>query len=760
MHKSVHGQARGLLLALLVGTASVVVAEEWIPLNGPSGADIRNFAASAANPSRVYATDFHGGMFVSNDRGASWQPCRDGLGVADGNPSLLTVTIDPVDEAILYTGNSDGLYKSVDSGVSWQRILTGVIPWETAVSPRDHDRLIIGTTTGLYSSTDGGANWDFDRAGYIFCVKFNPLHPDTVIAYDNTAGVLRSTNEGMSWNLISTQLPAGRNLLRIDPATPSRLYALANNASDTNAVYKSTNGGVTWVAKHSIDRWMSDIALDQQDPANIWVAADPPDFQLGAVLWKSTDFGESWVELRLPTSAYHYVPYARAVEVDPANGSNILVGIPWVGILRSTDHGASWSAPHVPGAQLQDFVQYDTTAGYVYTSATAGNLWRVTPGGHDWTRLTDSTHSRVEDLAINPRNSQEMYVASSWNGAVHKSTDGGASWRMTSLYDLDVNAIAISSASPNVLVAGATNPTSVYGVYVSNNSGVTWGRTLSGQFYHVAIHPVSADTMLAANQGAMGEQTNLYRSTDQGNTWEVVFTDGSGGSGCANLIYDPVSPNAIYASTFYHGVVRSTDGGNNWDSDLGGFHGRGTIRDIKVDPANGDVYLSLTDGLYAGEVYRSTNRGDSWTLMSNAGRWPVNTAVWCIDVKRSNDSLALIVGTRGCGLYSWGRLPGVGIRGYSVIPGCDPGLTAIPNPFSARTEIRLPECVTTARSVLIHDCAGRLVRTLSIPGPGFPVTRVVWNGRNDNGQRVKPGIYFASLSGSGSDRPAKMIVAR
>ncbi len=749
-----------MLLALLVGAASAVVAEEWVSLNGPSGADIRDFAVSAGNPNEIYAVDFFGGLFKSTDGGSNWFPARDGLGMPGGNPGFLTVTIDPTDDAILYTGNSDGLYKSTDSGGNWERILSGVTSWETAVSPRNHDRLIIGTTTGIYSSTDGGTSWSFNKPGYIYCVKFDPSGPDTVIAYDKNTGIFRSTDEGVNWTLISTQVPTGHyTRLEIDPVTTSRMYALSHDGSGTNVVYKSTNGGVNWTARHSVNRTMSGIALDQQNPANIWVAGEAEQ-TFGAVLWKSTNYGENWTELVLPTSDYHYVPYARTVAVDPTNGSNIFVGIPWVGVLYSTDRGTSWSAPHIPGAQLQDFVQYDTTSGYIYTSAMAGNLWRVTPGGHDWTRLTDSTQSRVQDLAINPQNRQEMYIASSWNGAVHKSTDAGANWNMTSLYGLDVDAIAISPVSPNVLVAGATNPVSAYGVHVSDNSGVTWSKTLVGQFYHVAIHPLSADTMLAANTGPMGGQTRIYRSTDQGSTWEIVFIDGSGGSGCANLTYDPLSPNVIYASTSRHGLVRSTDGGNNWDTNLGGFQGAGTIRGVAADPSNGDIYLSLTDGFYAGEMYQSTNRGDSWTLMSNAGRWPVNTAVWCIDAKRKDDSLALIVGTRGCGLYSWGRLPGVSIREVSEIAGCEPGLIAVPNPFSARTEIRLPECVTTAQSVLIHDCAGRLVRALPVSDHRSPFARVVWNGRDNDGQRMKSGIYFVSLSGPDSVCAGKVVIAR
>ncbi|MBN2537928.1 hypothetical protein JXB37_06600, partial [candidate division WOR-3 bacterium] len=243
-----------MIPALLFGAAAVVAAEEWVPLDGPPGADVRSFAAGAASPDRVYASDFYGGLFASTDRGASWHPCRDGLGPPNGSTCFLTVTVDPVDEARVYTGSTDGLYRSVDSGASWQRILDGVIPWETAVSPRDHDRLIVGTTTGLYSSTDGGANWSFDRAGYIYCVRFDPQHPDTVLAFDNTAGVLRSTDAGASWSLVSTSLPAGRNLLRFDSATPGLVYALAANASNTNAVFRSTNAGATWTLEFSIDR--------------------------------------------------------------------------------------------------------------------------------------------------------------------------------------------------------------------------------------------------------------------------------------------------------------------------------------------------------------------------------------------------------------------------------------------------------------------------------------------------------------------------
>lgn len=741
------------LLPALMAVAAVTLAEEWMPLDGPPGADVRSFAAGATSPHRVYATDFYGGLFVSADRGASWRPCRDGLGPPGGSTCFLTVTVDPVDEAKVYTGSTDGLYQSVDSGATWQRILDGVVPWETAVCPSDNDRLVVGATTGLFSSTDGGATWSFDRAGYIYCVRFDPLHPDTVLAFDNTAGVLRSTDAGASWNLISTALPAGRNLLRFDPATPGLVYALAANASNTNAVYKSTNGGATWTLKFSLDRWLNDIALDRQDPRHIWLAGNPPDFELGAVLWHSTDRGESWNELRLPTTGYHYVPYARSVTVDPADGNNVIVAIPWVGLLRSTDRGASWSASSIPGSQLQYFVRYDTDAGCIYTSTVAGNLWRVTPGGSDWTRLTDSTHSRVQDLAINPQDHRELFIATAWDGAVFRSTDAGANWSMTSLYGVDASAVAIAADAPNVLLAGVTNPAPPYGVYVSRNSGVTWGKRIDGQFGNVAVHPVSADTMLAANAGPMGEQTRIYRSTDQGETWSVVYVEGSGGPGCANLAFDPQSPNVVYASSFYHGVLRSTDGGGNWSEDVGGLQGRGTIRDIRVDPENGDVYLSLTESMYSGEMYRSTDRGDSWTVMSNEGRWPVNTAVWCIDVQHVHDSLALVVGTRGCGLYSWGRLPSVGVREFPGVPGRASVLAVRPNPVvGGEAILRVRGFQGSRVRVTAHDASGRSVlsRSLVIGDWSFGIPLDV--------RGLSSGIYLVRVESDTRSASGKLVI--
>ncbi len=766
--RSNHIIEKGILLFLgfiFLAASALIADERWYALDGPSGADVWDFDVSITNPNNLYVTDLHGGILASTDGGSNWFPTRNGLGIAGGNPGFSTVTIDPVYDSIVYTGNSDGLFKTTDSGNNWALLLDGVIPWQTAVDPQDHQHLIIATTTGIFYSTNEGANWDYALSGYFYTVLFNPLHPDTVIAFEKDSGVYRSVDGGSNWSLISSTLPTGRyTLIDIDPITPSILYAVSYSTSGTNYIYKSTNGGENWSIKLSDERYLISISVDKQNPANIWSAGQKDKFGFGAVVWKSTNYGENWTEFVLPTSDHHYVPFARTIKVDPTNSNKIFVGIPWVGILRSIDGGISWSAPHIPAAQTQHFVHYDTVTNYIYTSTMAGNLVRVTPGGNDWLMLTDSSQSRVHALAINPENHQEMFIASTWDGAVHKSTDGGSTWSQTSLYDCDVDAIVISPSSPNVLVAGVTNTTSYYGVWVSSNSGLTWSKKLTGQFYAVAIHPLSADTIFAANTGPMGENTYIRRTENRGTTWDIVFQDGSGGSGCRNLTFDPINPNIIYASGQNNGFIRSTDCGDNWDTNLGGFQGAGTIRGIAIDPQNGDIYMSLAEDFYTGKVYKSTDYGNNWTEMLNDGRWVVNTAVWCITAERKNDSLALIVGTRGCGLYYWDRLPGTGVKEKKIprLTGLKTVLSVSPNPFRKKTEIKwtlgtghsaLGENPITndqcPMTISIYDVSGRLVKSFSLFTPHSSlISSLSWDGTNEHGKEVAPGVYFIKIVGA------------
>ncbi len=749
----IRGKFYLILLLLIYPFTLLLSAEQWYSLNGPSGADIRSFDISTTNNDIVFATDFHAGVLASTDGGLYWSFAHDDLGIAGGNPGFLTITIDQTENEKVYTGNSDGLFKTLNSGTSWNCILNGVIPWKIAINPQNHDHIIIATTTGIFYSTDEGINWSYVLSGYFYTVLFNPIHPDTVIAYNKNTGVHRSIDGGLNWSLISTDLPLGNyTLIDIDPITPSLLYAVSYNTSGTSAVYKSINGGENWLMKLSMEEYLTGISVDKQNPENIWVSAQKEKLNLGASVWKSTDYGENWLEIVIPTSDYHNVQYARTVKVDPANGNNIFVGIPWVGIFKSTDGGVTWSIPFIPAAQTQYFVHYDSVTNYIYTSTMGGNLVRITPGENDWVILTDSVQSRVSALAINPTNHQEMYIGSTWGGGVFKSTNGGTSWSITSLYNCYVDDIVISPSSPNVLVAGVSNTTSVYGVWISTNSGLTWARKLEGQFYTVSIHPLSADTIFAANTAAMGGNTYIYRTENGGNTWETVFIDGSGGPGCCNITIDNINPNIIYAWANNYGFIRSTDGGDNWQTNLGGFLGTGTIRDIAIDPQTEDVYISLTENFYTGKVYKSTDYGNTWSQMSNDGRWSVNTAAWCISASRKNDRLMLIVGTRGCGLYSWDQIPGAGIfeNEISNFHNLKLSLTIYPNPFREKVYINLSSEVDInifSFTIQIYDISGRLIRNLSTDNFST-LSSITWDGKDINGEEVDAGVYFIKASNS------------
>ncbi len=84
-----------------------------------------------------------------------------------------------------------------------------------------------------------------------------------------------------------------------------------------------------------------------------------------------------------------------------------------------------------------------------------------------------------------------------------------------------------------------------------------------------------------------------------------------------------------------------------------------------------------------------------------------------------------------------------------------------PNPFAPLTNIRFGLTGTGGSATLrIHDVGGRTIRTISTPalGPGYH--QITWNGKNDAGQFVSPGIYFYDLSSGDWSAASKMMLLR
>jgi len=240
---------------------------------------------------------------------------------------------------------------------------------------------------------------------------------------------------------------------------------------------------------------------------------------------------------------------------------------------------------------------------------------------------------------------RETYYMGTTGGGVWKTINGGSSWTNVSdgYFGGSVGAVAVSEWDPNVVYAGLGektvrgNVSPGDGIWRSNDAGDTWTKLGLEDTQHISrirIHPKDADTLYVAAMGHLfgpNEERGVYRSTDGGKSFEkILFV--SEDAGAVDLAMDPTNPRILYASfwkirrTPYSlesggkgsSLYKSTDGGDNWTliSDNEGFaEGPLGIIGITVSPTNNKNLYAIVEAEEGG-VYRSRDGGETWARVN------------------------------------------------------------------------------------------------------------------------------------------------
>ena len=252
---------------------------------------------------------------------------------------------------------------------------------------------------------------------------------------------------------------------------------------------------------------------------------------------------------------------------------------------------------------------------------------------------------RIIDLAINPDNFSEYYVAVA-SGGVFKTVNSGITF--TPVFDsqksYSIGCITIDPNNSNVVWVGTGENNSQRavswgdGVYKSIDGGKSWknmGLKTSEHIGKILVDPRNSNVIWVASQGPLwnkGGERGLYKSIDGGKTWTISL-EISENTGVSDIAFDPRNQDVVYATSYQRRrhvytlinggpeatVYKTEDAGSNWRKIDKGLPGgdKGRIG-ITVSPANPDfVYAIVEAGKGKGGFYRSINRGETWNKMSS-----------------------------------------------------------------------------------------------------------------------------------------------
>lgn len=461
-------------------------------------------------------------------------------------------------------------------------------------------------------------------AGRLQCVRFHPAGTNTIYVGTAAGGLWKSVDNGTTWTTNTDQLASlGIADIAINPSNASIMYIATGDydAGDTHStgILKSTDGGVTWnttgiVWTTSQQRRIGRLLINPINPNSLIAFTS-------VGVYKSLDAGVTWSltlvggykdgEYKPGDTTVVYAGGGNTFYKSTNGGANFTgVSLSAINPLNRTSIAVTPANPnyvYVLGSKASDnsfggLFRSTNSAGTFSTMSTTPNLfgWNTTgtdAGGQGW-----------YDIAIgaSPANANEITVGgvNTW-----KSTNGGQTWSLnTHWYGGGGKPYVHADLHDVQYISG----TSCYlgtdgGISRTNNGGGTWA-TINGtmnisQQYRIGNSATTAGRIVAGHQD---NGTNL----SNGAAWSEIY----GGDG-ADCFIDRTNNNIIIASYVNGDFQKSTNGGSTWTAIQSGLTGSAAwIAPIIQDPSNPNIF-------YCGyqEVFKSTNKGGSWTQLGSLG---------------------------------------------------------------------------------------------------------------------------------------------
>jgi photosystem II stability/assembly factor-like uncharacterized protein len=613
------------------------------------------------DPNVIYgAHGYRGSLRVSRDRGKTWSPL--GAGLPSG---LLDLAIDPAGAGLMLAGTREGVFRSEDSGQSWEK-----------------GAGFEGRSVGLHIEPGGSQE---------------PRHCFAA----STEGVFVSLDNGLNWEQTGEGLPQKALVDFVGGSSVDRSILYCTIESEiidgqyVGGVYRSTDGGQTWaqamgqgidISEREFTRrgrtWTSVpsytfVVANSVRPEVVYVAQRRP-----GQVYRSDDAGDSWRPTYFANpeeEGFNVEPSysmaetgrggstASGLGIDPKNPETVVM-TDWFKCQITRDGGKSWQTLHTRSSKPERFLEKGqewvnnglvvTSVWHYYIDPFERNRHYIAYTDVKFARSVDSGKTWISDFARPLRNTTyelafdpeipgkiwgafaDMHDIPNGNiihgrhyrersgGGVGISEDFAVSWKDTSegLVEEPVTSIVLD---PNSEKNARTLYAALFeaGVFKSVDDGKTWTNKSKGlgepeknmRACRLILHNDGTlfclVTALKKDDEFQPEGPGLYRSRDGAESWEYLNES-------LPLLWpkdydvDPRDSNVIYLGAAdanqsrEGGLYKTTDGGKTWQ--LIGREGPQTFG-ATIHPNRPDwVYMCLTESAPGSGLWLSKNGGDSW----------------------------------------------------------------------------------------------------------------------------------------------------
>ncbi len=401
---------------------------------------------SSANPNIAYAGSA-AAIYRSEDGGVHWQRMshEDGWGpsgVRAGFP--IDFQVDPRNADRLFANNyGGGNFVSEDGGATWQVAsagYTGAQVRAIAVDPGSPDRVFAAARSGFFASEDSGTTWIGLNTIPANTLEWNavavdPADPRHVLAANNWNGqILESANGGGSWRIASPGAGEGKGwrAIAFAPADSRVVYSgmsafySAGGFDDMMAaggIYVSVDGGASWSGANDAGSKEANVialAVQPDDPQVVYAATG----NMG--LLKTTDGGHNWTALAVAGGGMRGV---LSVAVHPQEPNVVFAGLVFGGLQRSSDGGQTWQlagAGLAPEANISSIVIDPTNPEVMYTSDRFSGVFRSLDGGQTWQVINEGLLLRHVNALALTTDGRHLYAATEGGGVFRLDLEPGS----------------------------------------------------------------------------------------------------------------------------------------------------------------------------------------------------------------------------------------------------------------------------------------------------------------------------------------------
>ncbi|CAG0953924.1 hypothetical protein PHYC_00353 [Phycisphaerales bacterium] len=591
----------------------------WEQLDGPPGG---NVGAAVFHPpsgavlvpgllTASYANlASAGALYRSTDAGDSWTDVTaDILAASPTWSRTQCLAVDP--QGRVFAGLfGAGVYRSDDAGVHWSPANAGIATQQVRTLLCDSNSIFAGAASGVYQSNNLGTSWSPINSGLTTLdVRALIAGPGYVLAATRAGGVFKRIGSG-SWAAANSGL-AGLNAWNFHRSASGKLFLVTDSG-----LYSSADDAATWqpvpgplagiITAHITGSGLALLVASEDglfrspdDGANwfpsssglpgsrfLGLGASDTRFFVGLNGWglyASDDAGLTWQEHNIGIRAH------TVNRLCVTDSGAILAGTQSNGIWRSPDGGLTWQPRGLFERGVWCIRQSpwgDVFAGnYTITDGQPdGHVWRSQDDGLTWSPLDNGFHASAV-MGLNFGAANEVFVSSAWNpGGIHYSSNNGDSW--SHLGPVPFISGYGSLRTPGGDLYFGSEGQGVWRLAAATNTWVNLGLDQSQQF---AFACDSAGRVFVGNDRNI---KGVWRSPGGGGAFQALA--GFPGNEGYSLLAAP--DDVIYAGTVLHGVQRSLDHGDTWETINTGIPYRACFA-LVLGPDN-HLYAGAPGGVY------------------------------------------------------------------------------------------------------------------------------------------------------------------